>query len=294
MEFGVHLPHVGPLATREGLLRAARRAEELGFHSLWVSDHVVIPREIRTRYPGRPDGRFPLPPEMPFLEPLSTLDFVAAATQRIRLGTSILVVTMRNPVVTAKQLATLDHLSGGRLIFGAGAGWMSEEFEALNVPFEKHGPRLTEYLQVILRCWTEDEPSFQGRFYSLPSVGFYPKPAQKPHPPIWVGGWAEGALRRAARLGDGWHAGGPPQVLAQGFARVKALAREYGRDPDRLTLSVRIDDAAARWEPQRQIELLRAYREAGASHVLLTFPARTLDEWEGAMERFLGEVAERV
>ena len=120
MEFGIHLPQVGPLAGREAVLAVARRCQELGFHSLWVSDHVVVPRQIGTRYPGQPDGRFPVPPEAPFLEPVSTLLFVAAATERIKLGTSILVITMRNPVLTAKMLATLDVLSNGRLIFGAG------------------------------------------------------------------------------------------------------------------------------------------------------------------------------
>lgn len=294
MDFGVHLPQVGPLAGREGVLAVARKAEELGFHSLWVSDHVVIPRGMTTPYPGRPDGRFPVPPEMPFLEPLATLLFAAAATERIRLGTSVLVITVRNPVLTAKQLATLDVLSGGRLILGAGAGWLAEEFQALDMPFGKLGPRMNEYLEVIRRCWTEDDPSFEGRFYRLGNVGFYPKPLQRPHPRIWVGGWAQGALRRAARYGDAWHAGGPPSLLGQLFARVKEMARQYGRDPERLILSVRADDGLTRRDPQEQIELLRAYRQVGASHVLLAFPARTLEAMLEGMERFAREVAGKV
>ena len=293
MEIGIHLPHVGPLAGRQSILAVARRCEELGFHSLWVSDHVVIPREIAARYMGRPDGRFPVPPEMPFLEPLSTLQFVAAATERIKLGTSILVITMRNPVMTAKQLATLDVLSGGRVIFGAGAGWMAEEFQALNAPFEEHGPRMAEYLEVIRRCWTEDDPSFEGRFYKLGNVGVYPKPVQKPHPPIWVGGFAEGALRRAARYGDGWHAGGPPQFVAQRFARVRELARQYGRDPDAIALSVR-GDGVDRGEPAEVIERLRAYKEAGASHIMLSPVGRTLEELLARVEGLARDVAGRV
>ncbi len=290
MEFGVHLPHVGPAASRDSILFVARKAEEMGFHSLWVSDHVVIPRDMKSAYPG---GRFPVPPEWPFLEPVSTLLFVAAATERIRLGTSILVITMRQPVVLAKELVTLDVLSGGRLIFGCGAGWMREEFEALNVPFEKHGPRMGEYIEVIRRCWTEDDPSFQGRYYQLGNVGFYPKPLQKPHPPIWVGGWAEGALRRVARYGDAWHAGGPPELLAQGYARVKELARQYGRDPDRIALTVR-GDAVGVGEPAQVIERLRAYQSAGASMVMLTFVAATAEAVGEMMAGFMRDVAPRV
>ena len=292
MDFGIHLPHVGPLASRDTILAAARRAEELGFHSLWVSDHVVIPREIAGRYPGRPDGRFPVPPDMPFLEPLSVLQFVAAATERVKLGTSILVITMRNPVITAKELATLDVLSNGRLILGAGAGWLREEFAALNTPFEKHGPRMAEYLQVILRCWTEDDPSFEGRFYHLPNVGFSPRPVQKPRPPVWLGGWADGALRRVARYGDAWHAGGPPQMLGDLYAKVKGYAKEYGRDPDSITLSVR-GDGIDRGDPDEVIERLRAYETAGASHILLTPIGRTPDELLTRIEH-LAELTARV
>ncbi|HLA77876.1 MAG TPA: LLM class flavin-dependent oxidoreductase, partial [Vicinamibacteria bacterium] len=155
MEFGVHLPQVGPFASPEAIVGVARKAEDLGYHSLWVSDHIVTPRRLDSPYPG---GRYPVQPEWPFLEPVSTLLFAAAVTRRVRLGTSVLVITQRQPVVLAKELATLDVLSEGRLIFGAGAGWMKEEFQALNVPIADHGPRMAEYLEVIRRCWTEDDP----------------------------------------------------------------------------------------------------------------------------------------
>ncbi|MBI1885441.1 MAG: LLM class F420-dependent oxidoreductase [Chloroflexi bacterium] len=292
MEFGVHLPHVGPLGNRETLTAFARKAEELGFHSLWVSDHVVIPRQISGEYPG---GRFPVPPEMPFLEPISTLLFVSAVTERIRLGTSILVLPMRHPVITAKELATLDVLSGGRLIFGAGTGWMSEEFEALNVPFRNHGPRMDDYLEVVRRCWTEEHPAFEGRFYKLPDVGFAPKPSQKPHPPIWVGGSAEGALRRAGRFADAWHATGmqTPEVIAERFAKVKSYAKEYGRDAEKLSLSVRVD-GLARGEAGEVVERLRPYGEAGVSHMLVAFFAATLEGMVGEMEGFASGVMGRV
>ena len=261
MEFGVHLPHVGPFATPEAIAGVARKAEELGYHSVWVSDHIITPRKIDSPYPG---GRYPVQPEWPYLEPVATLLYAAAVTQRVRLGTSVIVITQRQPVLLAKQLATLDVLSGGRLIFGAGAGWMKEEFQALNVPFANHGPRMAEYLEVIRRCWTLDDPTFHGRFYDLEDVGVYPKPVQKPHPPIWVGGWVDGALRRVARYGDAWHAGGPPEVLAERFAKVKQYAREYGRDPDDIALTVRGDGVRLKDQAQA-IEQLRAYKEIGAT-----------------------------
>lgn len=291
MQFGVHLPHVGPFATPEAIVGVARRAEELDYHSLWVSDHIITPRELdASSYPG---GRYPVQPEWPFLEPVSTLMFAAAVTRRVRLGTSVLVITQRQPVLLAKQLATLDVLSAGRLIFGAGAGWMKEEFEALNVPIADHGPRMAEYLEVIRRCWTEDDPSFDGHYYSLRDVGFYPKPVQKPHPPIWVGGAADGALRRVARYGDAWHAMGPPDTLAEGYAKVKRYAEEYGRDPDTIALTVR-GDAIGWADPALAIDQLRAYAEIGVSLVILIFVAPGADAIADLMAGFMRDVAGRV
>ena len=176
MEIGLHLPHVGPLATREGITAFARLAEEHGFDSLWVSDHVVVPRSLGSRYPYNREGAFPIPPEVPFQEPIATLLFVAGVTQRAKLGTTVLVVPMRNPVVTAKQLATLDVLSNGRLVLGVGAGWMQEEFEALGVPFEQRGARASEYIRLYKALWTEDNPSFHGKFWQIEDIGFSPKP----------------------------------------------------------------------------------------------------------------------
>ena len=291
MEYGVHLPHVGPFATPEAIVGVAKKAEELGYHSLWVSDHIITPRNLdASSYPG---GRYPVQPEWPFLEPLSTLMFAAAVTQRVRLGTSVLVITQRQPVLLAKQLATLDVLSGGRLIFGAGAGWMKEEFEALNVPIADHGPRMAEYLEVIRRCWTEDDPTFDGHYYSLGDVGFYPKPVQKPHPPIWIGGAADGALRRVARFGDAWHAMGPPQFLADGYAKVKRYAEEYGRDPDSIALTVR-GDAIGWGDPAQAIDQLRAYREIGVSLMVMIFVAPSADAAGDLMSRFMRDVAGKV
>ncbi|GBD14550.1 Phthiodiolone/phenolphthiodiolone dimycocerosates ketoreductase [bacterium HR25] len=289
MEFGVHLPNVGPLASRYNILTIARRAEERGFHSLWTSDHIVIPLRTDSAYPG---GRFPVRPEMPFLEPLSVLHFAAAVTERVRLGTSVLVVPMRHPIITAKELATLDVLSGGRLIFGAGVGWLKEEFDILGAPFHHRGPRTDEYLEVIVRCWTEEEPRFEGRFIRLDNVGFAPKPLQKPRPPIWIGGTADGALRRAARIGDAWQATGPltPQQLARLYGRVQQYAREYGRDPASILFSVRSDNLS-RMEKEEAVAYLQALREIGVQHLVVAFPGRRLEDSLALMDRFLEEIA---
>ena len=293
MEFGLHLPHVGPLATREGITAFAQLAEELGFDALWVSDHVVVPRSLDSRYPYSRDGSFPVSPDMPLMEPLATLLFAAAVTERVKLGTTVLVIPMRNPIVTAKQLASLDVLSNGRLILGVGAGWMEEEFKMLGVPFERRGARTNEYIRLIKALWTEGNPSFEGEFWQIKDVGFSPKPLQQPHPPIWTGGHSAPALRRAGRLGDGWHAVGvSPDTLREQFQEVQRHAEKAGRDPASLTLSVRprvrLDD------PAKTIELLRSYREVGVSHVVLEIFAPDMDRARSLMETLANEIRPQV
>lgn len=283
MEIGLHLPHVGPLANREALIEFARFAEERRFDSLWVSDHVIVPRKITSRYPYSPDGSFPLPPDLPFLEPLATLLFIAGVTQRAKLGTTILVVPMRNPVITAKQLATLDVLSNGRLILGAGAGWMQEEFELLDVPFEKRGARLDDYLRVIKALWTEDQPSFKGTYYTIDNVGFAPKPAQKPHPPVWVGGHSQRALRRAGELGDAWHAAyAGPELLSKQYQQVRRYAEQAGRDPDSVALTARARLPLN--DPDRALEQLQQCREIGISHLVCEAFGADLDKLKSLID----------
>ena len=293
MEIGLHLPHVGPLATREGVIGFAKAAEEHGFDSLWVSDHVIVPRKLNAKYPYSRDGAFPVPPDMAFLEPVATLLAVAGVTQRAKLGTTILVIPMRNPIVTAKQLATLDVLSNGRLILGVGAGWMQEEFEMLGVPFERRGARESEYIRLYKALWTEDNPSFRGKFWQIEDVGFSPKPLQKPHPPIWVGGHAPGALRRAGRLGDGWHAVGvAPSAVAEGYREVQRHAEQAGRDPASVALSVRARVPVN--EPAQAVEQLAAYREVGVSHVVLEAGAGDLERSREMMAVLANDVRPKV
>jgi probable F420-dependent oxidoreductase len=227
----------------------ALTAESLRYDSLFVTDHIVLPvSSARSVYPYATSGTLPGGAAQDYLEPFSLLAYLARATRRIALGTSVLVIPYRNPVVTAKMLATIDVLSRGRLILGAGVGWLREEFEALAAPaFAERGAVTDEYLRLMRAMWTTDPVTFEGRHYAVRDVHALPKPAQKGGIPIWIGGHTDAALRRAGALGDGWHpiAFRPPGLLlpdeyAARAERVRAAARDAGRAPERVTLSVRV------------------------------------------------------
>jgi probable F420-dependent oxidoreductase len=273
MRFGVHLPNIGPGADRAGLLAVARQAEELGYDSVWVSDHIVVPQGIESRYPYNESGDFPVAPGTGWIEAVSALTFAAAVTGRVRLGTSVLVLPYRNPVHTAKQLACLDVLSGGRLVLGAGAGWMREEFEALEMPFDRPGARCDEQIALIRTLWTHDRPTFEGRFYRYPGADFAPLPLQRT-PPILIGGHHEIALKRAGRIGDGWHAAFlEPDELGQHYQRVLRHAHEAGREPQQVILSARVRPGlgveSTAEERRREVERLRAFEAVGAAEVMV-------------------------
>ena len=288
MKFGIHLPQVGPNANRENILKMARFAEDAGFDSVWVSDHVVTPRALESRYPYNPTGAYPLPPDWDFMEPLATLAVVAGATERVQLGTTVLVLPMRNPVVHAKMISTIHALSQGRMILGVGAGWMREEFEALDADFENRGKVFDEYLQVVRGLWEEDNLNFRGETYSVHDLGFAPRP-ERGTLPIWIGGHHRAALRRVATWGDGWHAVGVAlDEIPEKWERIKVMAREKGRDPAALELSVRTGFRAGDPEPVRaQMERLVAM---GMSHVVLDVPARSVDDSMTGLRWFADEV----
>ena len=197
MKFGLFGINMGPCATAEVAARVARAAEGEGIDSAWTGEHVVLPD------PQVPPS--PVPPQTPFLDPAVALAFAAAHTRTLRLGTGIIILPQRNPLVLAKELASVDVVSGGRLIFGLGIGYLKPEFDALGIPFEDKGERAMEYLAAILALWTQDKPSFRGRFVSFGGVQALPHPLQKPHPPIVVGGSSPPAFRRAVRHGNGWY-----------------------------------------------------------------------------------------
>ena len=248
MEFGVALPGRGPLAKPDIVLRMATRADALRYDSVFVTDHVVLPASMaRSVYPYSTTGQLAGGSAQDYLEPLATLGYLAHATKRVRLGTSVLVVPYRNPLVAAKTLATIDQLSGGRVILGAGVGWLREEFEALAAPaFEARGAVTDEYLRLMRATWTVDPVTFEGRHYRIRDVHALPKPAQQGGIPIWIGGHTDGALKRAGTLGDAWHPIGlrPPAMLlpdeyAQKVKQVHAWAQRAGREPNSVALTLR-------------------------------------------------------
>src|SRR5437762_5491516 len=226
MNFGVWLPNCRHLATPDIIRRAAVRAEQLDYDSVWVSDHVVVPHANVVNFGET------------IFDPLVTLAVIAGATGRVRLGTTVLIVPYRNAVVTAKMISSLDALSGGRFVFGIGAGWVAAESAALGVPFAERGPMTDEYLIAMQELWTKREPSFAGKYTQFNDIVFEPKPVQKPHPPIWVGGHSRAALRRTAQFGAAWHPiNRPPEELRQGRAELARLCQARGRSsPPAITL----------------------------------------------------------
>lgn len=243
MRVGITLPNYGPLANADNLVRLARVAEDAGFDSIWVADHLVVPTESDSVYPF--DGRATPEPArldglIEFYEPLMTLAYLAAATTRVRLGVSVYIMPYRNPVLTAKLVATLDALSGGRVIFGVGVGWLREEFGAVGADPRHRGRVTDEYLEVCRRLWRDEVASFTGAHYHLPPVRTGPKPAQRPWPPIWIGGNSDAARRRAVALGDGLHLiDRPPSEIPAARTALDAALDAAGRPPASCALSLR-------------------------------------------------------
>ena len=307
MDLGIFLPQAGGAATPSALRDVAQAAEALGYHSVWVGDHLVLPRAQRERYPFNPAGQFPVPVDRPWLDPFTLLAFLAGQTARVGLGISVCILPYRHPIENAKMAADIDYLSGGRFLLGAGAGWWAEEFEALGVPFHERGARTDEQLEAILALWTQPSPRFAGRFYRFEPVALEPKPLRQPRPPIWVGGNALAAARRAGRYADAWHPaifGVSPEQAAAGLAAARGAARDAGRDPSALTLTiwapVELDGAApdkSAWErgaiagsPADIVATLNAYAGAGATAAVLVLggsPSRRLAD----LERITREVA---
>jgi probable F420-dependent oxidoreductase len=266
MRIGVHLPHIGRKAGPEAIRRAAIQAEELGFADVWSSEHIILPRGA------------PYPPSALFYDPVLTLTWAAAFTKRIGLGTSVLVLPMRHPLPLAKELATLQNLSEGRLILGAGVGWFEAEFAALGVPFRERGRRMDEGIAMMRAVWSEDPVSFRSRHIPavIDDMRMLPQPV-KPIP-IWIGGSSEPALARAVRL-DGWHGSRLSPEEAAPFAR---RLREQRPGPD-FTISLRNG-----WDGRDDGALaarLAAYGRAGVDHVLVEPAERLLDDWLRAVER---------
>ena len=317
MQFGFSPPVSGPLSTPDNLAHITVEGEAIGYDYATISDHVVIPRDIEAKYPYSDTGEFPGRSRGDRHEQLTAAAFIAGKTSRLRLVTSVTVVPHRPAVLLAKMLATIDVLSKGRLTFGIGAGWMKEEFEALGLPpFPERGTVTDEYLDACRELWTKDDPRFEGRYVKFANMLFEPKPAQKPHPPIWVGGESGPALRRTARVGDGWYPiGTNPQHrldsmkrFATGVERLRRLIRKAGRDPSKVALAYRVsswgkslparaDDGERRLFSGETADIvadLRAFREFGVGYVDFNFDGATADAMIGNMRRFREEVLSKV
>lgn len=239
MRIGVTLPHMGPSANPQAVVEGAQLAERLGYDSVWAMDRLLYPTDPRNPFPGTPD-KSPWPQSFKqTLDPLDALNFAAAHTTGIGLGTSVLDIPFYNPVVLARRLSTIDVLSGGRLRVGFGLGYSDDEYEATGTSAAVRGARADEFLKLLKAIWTTDPVEFQGAHFRLASSIIGPKPVQDPHPPIYLAAYAPAALRRAARFADGWLPNGIPVAELPGWIdRLRAMAAEEGRDPDSLQVVV--------------------------------------------------------
>ena len=261
-------------------------AEHAGFHSLWFAEHVALFDTHASQYPYSPDGKFPLSGEAGLVEPFTAIAFAAGLTTRIRLGTGVCLVPQRPPLYTAKQVADVDVLSLGRFDFGVGIGWLREEFQALGVPFEDRARRCREYLAAMRNLWSEPVASYDGRLLHLPPLRMFPKPVQKPHPPIIFGGESDAALRRVADIGQGWY--GFNLLPHEAMVRIGVLDRllaERGRALSAVEISVSPYTKAA-----RDAASLRAYAAAGVDQVIYMIVAREPDAIRAEIQKLAADL----
>ena len=260
----------------------AQKAEELGFESLWYAEHPAVPVQSNSPFPAT-GGEVPWTYSH-FTDPYIALARASAVTSTIKLGTGITLVPERNPILLAKEIATLDRLSGGRFLFGIGTGWLREETEIFGGDFEHRWTQTREALEVMKELWTKDEAEYHGKYYNFPPVKSYPKPAQQPHPPIIIGGLARNVLRRIVAHGDGWLPNRiTPAEVEDSRQRLDAMAEEAGRDPKSITISV--------YGQPADRELVRSYLDAGANRVVVR-PDHVINEYE--MGKQLERMAEAV
>jgi probable F420-dependent oxidoreductase len=266
MKFGLFGINFGACADPDGARRVAWAAEEGGFESLWTGEHVVLPD------PQAPPS--PSPPDVPFLDPAVALAHVAAHTKSIRLGTGIIILPQRNPVILAKELTSVDIVSGGRLIFGLGVGYLKAEFDALGVSFEEKGARAMEYLAAILALWTQEKPSYQGRFVSFAGIQSQPRPVQKPHPPIVIGGHSEPAYRRAVEHANGWFGFMlDVEKTARAIEGLRAAEKKYGRPGALGPLEISVT-------PRGKLDrdTVKRFADLGVQRLIVHRPRPTADE----------------
>jgi probable F420-dependent oxidoreductase len=264
------------------ITRIAQKAESWGFESLWLPEHPVIPVQVTSRYPGSADGAIPAFMS-DLIDPFIGLAQAAAVTRTLKLGTGICLIPERNPLLLAKEIATLDHLSHGRFLFGIGAGWLREETEIMGGNFTHRWSQTREAILAMKALWSKDEAEYHGTFYDFPPVRSFPKPSQQPHPPILLGGAARNLFQRIIAWGDGWlPIGATPEEIKKGRATLDELAAAAGRDP--RTIDVTIFGVSA------DAELLKQYAASGANRVTIRLPATVSEEALTELEKIAGQV----
>jgi probable F420-dependent oxidoreductase len=284
MRFGVMFANVGPFGRAEGLAHLARSAESVGFESLWAVEHVVVPKGYRSAYPYSREGRMPGPEESPIPDPLVWLAYAAAVTSRIRLATGILILPQRHPAYVAKEVATLDQLSGGRAILGVGIGWLREEFEVLGVPFEERAARTDESIRALRSLWSDGPSEFAGEHYAWAPLESNPKPQQRPGVPIVVGGHTPGAARRAARLGDGFFPVRPDD-LAELLRVLRDECGKIGRDPAEIEITT---------GSLPTLDEVKRLRDLGVSRFVVGPPGFSPDDVTRGFEKLGNELIARL
>ena len=295
MKFGITGVGSGSTARPELLTQVAKKAEELNFESVWIPEHLAIPVSINSPYPYSEDGKFSGGPNAALHDPFVALSFVAACTEKIKLGTGVFVLPLRNPLAVAKAAASVDVLSQGRLLFGIGVGWLEEEFQATGMNFQDRASRGREWVKILKALWTEETPEYDGRFHSFEPIGFNPKPVQKPHPPIIFGGETRAALKRTAALGDGWYGVRyTPESVKPQLALLKELTQQAERDFSEIEISVGFEPGTA-----MSLDNVKQFQDAGV-HRLMTFApgfiprSRFETDLYPNMERFANEVIAKI
>lgn len=282
MKFGIIFANAGIGATPDGAAGLATAAEAAGFESLWTVEHIVVPKGYESAYPYSGSGKMPGSDDSPIPDPLIWLAYVAARTSTIRLCTGVLILPQRPPALTAKEVSTLDTLSGGRVTLGVGVGWLAEEFRVLGVPFEERGARTDEAIEALRAFWTQDEPTYHGRFYDFDAAVCSPRPVQTGGVPIVIGGHTPVAARRAGRLGDGFFpARAQPEELAALMAEARRAAEEAGRDPDAIELTC---------GGAMDLDGVRRYEDLGVDRLVIPAFGRDLETVQGNIELFAEHV----
>ena len=304
MEIGISMPRLpdGP-----GLKRFVEVAEELGFESVLVGDHIVLPTEGTDQYPYTSDGSFSRPVDEPFLETMTLLGYLAAWTSRIKQGSTVIILPYRNPVVQAKMFASLDVLTNGRIICGVGVVWLEKEFEILGLDYHQRGAMTDEFLAIMQALWTQADPEYHGEYYNIDGIKFEPKPVQQPGIPIWVGGHSQAALRRTAKYGSCWHTTRQtPDFVAENLPYLRERIEKEGRQQSEVTISLKrslhftdmgLDEGghvrsggSLVATTQEVIDDLHVCQEIGINQLTYDFRVQSLPDCIRVMEHLAGQV----